>query len=522
MGKNFRDDKGGTSSTLACLAIFAATLPALPACAADDFKVDGYLREGVSVNLQDPLETADKDRYKISMARTTLRLNLEATTGPVTFAVKGRFSREIRTDYLKNLEAIRFPGPTVGGANAHDGTDLLNAYNEAELREWFVDFPVGERLKVRLGKQQVAWGETDFFAGNDLIHGFNYTWRSFLEPANEELRKPLIMGNFNIAVPELDGALQVLVRPGWDRASDIGNTYDLFGGRWANQPNKGLDFFANGFGYNLNNPEGNFKKTTGGVRWSALAGGINYSLSYLKTYNPDPVVNPAFAPWKGTAVKGGLGDLIYPTIDVLGLTASGYLGAADAVVNVEMAYLKDYAFNHGYANGYGFLSGSATGSAGFSGIRQKDVIRTTLRMDKNLAGLASLVGAEKPAFFSVQLFDTWIRGYDASEQIVNLVGFGQARKRHSALLTGILSTSFNNGKLKPELVGGADLSYGGGFLVPSLSFEIGNNWRLKTELDLFWHRGVRTPANAATERDASLFGYFSHNNQLYTSLTYQF
>lgn len=521
MGTKFKEDKGAAGSAVAWLAMFAAALPALPAHA-NDFKVDGYLREGVSVNLQDPIETAANDRYKVSMARSTLRLNLEATTGDVVFAVKGRFSREISTDYLKDLEAIRYPAPTVGGANAHDGNNLARAYNEAELREWFVDFPLGERVKVRLGKQQVAWGETDFFAGNDLIHGFNYTWRSFLEPANEELRKPLIMGNFNIAVPELDGALQVLVRPGWDRASDIGNTYDLFGGRWANQPNKGLDFFANGFAYNLDNPEGNFKKTTGGLRWSALAGDVNYSLSYLKTYNPDPVVNPAFAPWKGTAVKGGLGDLVFPTIDVFGLTASGYVGAADAVFNIEMAYLKDYAFNYGYTNGYGFLSGSATGSAGFSGIKQKDVIRTTLRMDKNLTALGTLVGAEKPAFFSVQLFDTWIRDYDASEQIVNLVGFGQARKRHSALLTAILGTSFQNGKLKPELVGGTDLSYGGGFVVPSLSYEVGNNWRLKTELDLFWHRGVRTPGNGATERDASLFGYFAHNNQLYTSLTYQF
>ena len=258
------------------------------------------------------------------------------------------------------------------------------------------------------------------------------------------------------------------------------------------------------------------------MRWSALAGGINYSVSYLKTYNPDPVVNPAFAPWKGSAVKGGLGDLIFPTIDVFGLTASGYVAAADAVFNVEMAYLKDYAFNYGYVNGYGFLSGSASGSPGFSGIRQKDVVRTTLRMDKTLSGLSKLIGAEKPAFFSVQLFDTWIRDYDRRDELVNLVGFGQARREHSTLLTTILSTSFGNGKLKPELVAGADLTYGGGFAVPSLSYEIGNSWRLKAELDLFWHSGTRTPANGATERNTALFGYFGHNNQLYTSLTYQF
>lgn len=521
MGKKTRDEKGRAASGLAGLAVLASALCA-PTVHAEGIKIDGYLREAVSMNLQDPIETPQNDKHKISMARSTLRINAEADAGPVTFAVKGRASRELRTSYLKNLENIRFPAPLVGGANAHDGNSLRNAYNEAELREWYADFNLGERVKARIGKQQVAWGETDFFAGNDLIHGFDYTWRSFLEPANEELRKPLIMGNFNIAVPEADGSLQVLVRPGWDRRSDIGNTYDLFGGRWANQPNKGLDFFANGFNYNLDHPDGDYKKTTGGLRWSGLAGGLNYSLSYLKTFNPDPVVNPSFAPWKGTAVKGFLGDLIYPTVDVFGATVSGYSATADAVFSAELAYIKDYAFNYGYTNGYGFLSGSAAGTAGFSGVRQKDVIRTMLRMDKNLAGLGQILGAEKPAFFSVQVFDTWIRNFNANEEIVNLVGFGQARKEHSVLVTGILGTSYANGKMKPELVVGVDATYGGGFAVPSVSFEIGNNWRLKTELDLFWNSGARNPGNAATERDTALFGYFNKNSQLFASLTYQF
>ncbi|GAA4017964.1 hypothetical protein GCM10022212_12140 [Actimicrobium antarcticum] len=503
------------------LAVLASALLSASAYA-EGIKVDGYIREGVSINLQDPIETATNDQYKVSMARSTARINLEADTGPVVFSVKARASREIRTSYLKDLEAIRFGGPTVGGANAGDGNSLGKAYNEAELREWYADFSLGERIKARIGKQQVAWGETDFFAGNDLIHGFDYSWRSFLESANEELRKPLIMANINIAVPEAGGSLQVLVRPGLDRRKDIGNTYDLFGGRWANQPNKGLDFFANGFKYNLDNPEGNYKKTTGGVRWNGLSGGLNYSVSYLKTFNPDPVINPAFAPWKGAAIQGGLGDLIYPTVDVFGATISGYAPVVDAVFSTEMAYIKHYAFNYGYDNGYGFLSGSTSGTAGFSGITQKNVIRTTVRMDKNLAGVSQLLGAEKPAFFSVQVFDTWIQNYKSSEQIVNLVGFGQARKEHSTIVTGILGLSYNNGKIKPELVGGVDATYGGGFIVPSVSFEFGNNWRLKTEMDLFWNNGSRNPGNSATERDTALFGYFNKNSQLYTSLTYQF
>src|SRR5690606_25407059 len=117
-------------------------------------------------------------------------------------------------------------------------------YNNSELRELYIDFPVGDRLNFRLGKQQIVWGETDFFRAMDVVHGFDYRWRSFVEPESDELRKPLILANMRIQIPEAQGSLQAFIRPGLDRGKDIGNTYDLSGGRWANQPNKGVDFFG--------------------------------------------------------------------------------------------------------------------------------------------------------------------------------------------------------------------------------------------------------------------------------------
>ncbi|MCM2321566.1 MAG: DUF1302 domain-containing protein, partial [Pseudomonas sp.] len=164
------------------LAIALATV-ASTALAEDRLKVDGYLRQEMSWNMKNWEDTPGyDDKGKLSMARSTARLNLEwKATEDVAVVAKLRASREVKTNFLEHLEEM--------GANNYreaDGQgDIMDLYNDEEIRELYVDFPVGERLQFRLGKQQIAWGETDFFAANDLVHGFDYTWRSFLEPANE-------------------------------------------------------------------------------------------------------------------------------------------------------------------------------------------------------------------------------------------------------------------------------------------------------------------------------------------------
>jgi hypothetical protein len=71
-------------------------------------------------------------------------------------------------------------------------------------------------------------------------------------------------------------------------------------------------------------------------------------------------------------------------------------------------------------------------------------------------------------------------------------------------------------------VAGHDVTYGGGFIVPSVAYQYGKDWRFKVEYDYFYHDAQRTKANGGTERNTSLFGYFAHNNQLYLKATYQF
>jgi hypothetical protein len=273
--------------------------------------IGGYVRTWASFNLQDIPETDNNDRGKMSMLRGSLLLDIDAGTGPIKWKAIGRLDREYKTDYLKDLEDLRETNGTVGG----DDSSILDNYNEAEIRELWGEFKLGDRANVRLGRQQIVWGETDFFHAMDLVHGYDLSWRLFLEGENEEWRKPLWLASLKLDVPEANGQIYTYIRPGLDRCEDIGNTYDIQGGRWFFQPYRGFDLTALTT-KDCNHPSGDKDDVTGGIRWSGTAGPVDYSLAYIKTFSADPVANSVFAPYKKVP-DGPLFDLIHPKIDGL-------------------------------------------------------------------------------------------------------------------------------------------------------------------------------------------------------------
>jgi hypothetical protein len=74
-----------------------------------------------------------------------------------------------------------------------------------------------------------------------------------------------------------------------------------------------------------------------------------------------------------------------------------------------------------------------------------------------------------------------------------------------------------NGRVNPQLAGGYDTTYGGGFLIPSLSLAFGDKWRFNMEADLFFPKNSKGVGQV--ENSTHLFGYFANNNQLSIRLT---
>lgn len=472
----------------------------------NSFKMGGYLRAWSSWNLKDNPQTSNDDRGQLSMLRGTLSLNATGKVNNFIFYANVRTDQEKLTSFQRNLQDM-IRTNTPGGP----GSDLRKELSQTELREFYVDTTIGDRVKLRLGKQQVVWGETDFFHPSDVLQGFDYRWRQFLEGESDELRKPLIMANVKIDIPEANGNLQLIYRPGFDRKKDIGNTYDLYGGRWMPQPFSGQDFLTL-LPYDVEHPKGNYKDATGGFRWSGVTDQLNYSISYATTFQGDPVVNPITSPYEGKTPTGVLGNFFFPKISVFSASVSGDVTAIDAIVNAEVALQHGNLYNSGV---------STLPLPGWGPVYQKDVVKTTLRVDKQLR-LQDLLGTNQTSLASVQLFDSWIQDFDKNENLVSFAGYHARLKEHDAVLTAFIILNYWNSKLNPQFAVGRNLNTGDVFFIPSISYQYGNNWRFAAEADIFYPKNQRyTPAQVAPT-SYPLADFLANKNQFQLRATYQF
>jgi len=542
--------------TRACLAALTGLTAAGAAHGADGFfegwEASGYLRGHISMNLDD-VYLADPTRdgapkgdyqYDLSMVRATGKLNLFKDFGTSQLGISVRASHEYETRYLKDLQEVadQYAATDLFSNRQRSSVSLMDdVYNDVDLREFWWQTEVRPGTTLKLGKQQVVWGETDFFQSMDVIHGYDFRWRSFLEAENEELRKPLWMANLVQRFDSVDGSLQLIYIPGrMNPADQRGNSYDVEGGRWANTPNRGITFASAPFGadvpYNYDHSKADMDDGAYGLRWKSMAGQWEYSLGWFHGPAQVPVINPNpdnplgvgdsasgrrfLGAWRGeynSPRDSTVGELIFPVIDVFGITANRYLDSLDAVFSVEASYIPDATYN------VGVDAGEAGGCAffpGFCGIVERDTVKLMLRLDKQV-DLSRFLGTSRPSFLSLQLFDTWIPDYKRSDEIVNLAGFSGRTKQHSTLLTAILGMNYHNDRINPTLAVGTDLSYGGGFVIPSVEFVYGDHWRIKAEADLFFNRRHQDRALTGFN-DTNLFGYFAGNNQLAVRVTYQF
>lgn len=469
--------------------------------------LNGYLRQWMSFNLNEMPDTPHDEQGRASMMRSQARLDGSLTGNGYRLFASGRAVREAETGWLRDLERTGAAG----------GSDLMDKYNDVDLREAWAEATL-DRVTLRLGKQQVAWGESDFFVANDMVHGYDYSWRAMLETENEELRKPLIIGSAMVQVPEADGSLQAFIRPGLDDDRDIGNTYDTWGGRWSPQPYRGFNRDAL-VSYDGHHPDGDEDDPTFGLRWRGIAfDDVNYSFMALRTFRPDPLVNPAANPY-GKAPTGFLGDDFHPIVNAFGVTASSYVPPMDAVLSAEVAYIPDMPYNYDDLGGAGLYPAGLVPS-GSVGIRKTDLVRLMVRSDFTVNTRQTL-GTDSDSFLSFQLFDSWHPGLKDSDNLLYWPGFQTELEDHALTLTGVFQASYANDTVRPGLAAGYDITYGGMFLIPSVEFLIGDHFRLKAEADLFFADGAQQTV-ADNSRDVGFISFFDNNSQFVLRGTYQF
>ena len=220
---------------------------------------------------------------------------------------------------------------------AHD-----NYYSEFDLRELYLDLNPKRWLSFRLGRQQVAWGDTGQYRLLDIVNPSNNTWHFAPLEAIEDTRIPLWMGLAAIDIPRIDHTLELLWIPMLDRPQDTVATPLTFVGAWGlPYSNTPTSFFIERREFQY--PGQRIEDMRGGLRWKGNLGQhTSYSVVYMYTHQQSPPI-PLFYELKMTAT-GGFDStnaeravLVFPRQHIAGFSLERSVDPLATVARLEAA-----------------------------------------------------------------------------------------------------------------------------------------------------------------------------------------
>lgn len=472
-----------------------------------NWTVHGWLREYAAWYLTDLPETKNfNEAGSMSMNRQSLFVHTQWWTGPLHWTVRARGDFEILTDMQKNLQDLT----AVTGNRA----DFRNEYDRVRLREYFIDWQATSRLHFRVGRQQVAWGQSDFFHATNVIDGYDFSWRKFLDPEADQVRKPLIMVNMTYDFPRLNSHVQMLVRPPIGDPNWIGNTEPTFGGPWANDGSHGFNFVSRNYSglgvYNYHYRDSNVNDPDYGLRWKGIANLFNHQLTYALMYyhghggfyQDGTVIYDPVHPGPG----GNPLQMVFPFTDTVGGSVSGFIRSIGSVYRVGAAYTPNRK-----------MSSDLNGDKAFT---EEDAYNFFFGLDSS-PHLQKWLHTSNASLVSMQVFDWYIPGADEKDEIVRFDGSGYFAK-HNIITTIIFKNPYFFDNLNLGVIGMADLTEGGGMVIPTLDYKYRTHWRFHMEFDWAMGGGYSGRTGPGGTKIGSVFGSLRDDRQLFIRVGYQF
>ncbi len=494
------------------------------------FKVNGFLQNQTGVfisrhktRLNDkglPLDHGDKFG-KLSMFRNTLQLEADWSPWPVVSLhaiVRGVKSLKLSVD--KDAQV-----PHEGYFGNHQKTIDWVAdqyYDEFDLREFYLDINATQYLHLRLGRQQVAWGETGSYRLLDVVNPIDSTWHFGPLESFEDQRIPLWMLKGLLWIPPLQGSLEVVWIPMLDRPEDTVTVPLTFVGAWGLPPVPAPELFDGDdsvapwkirkkvFLY----PGRDITNSRAGARWQGEIGNFTYTLVYFYTHQLSPPI-PLY-----TYAQFGAGDegvdvyLFFPRQHIAGMsfeTALPYpLGTN---LKFEAAFEPNRTYTlHSAENSltdripYNAPNGD---TYTFFHMKKKKVFSYAVSLQQPL--LLDFLNREQSIWVVAQFMHTWITDFEAADRIVEVPGYDATlSKRHSFTVVGAIFTNYLHGLLSPRIVG-AWLPDQGGFLSAQLGVTLGDHWRFRIAWNGFFgdnpYKGI---------------GLFRDRDEVNVTLKYQF
>lgn len=367
------------------------------------------------------------------------------------------------------------------------------------LRDLYMDYNNGPWF-VRIGKQQVAWGQADGIAILDRVNPVDLT--EYWLPDAVDIRIPVGMININYS-PKVNSNLQLLIIPDFQQsiAAPPGSpfafrSYQLFGDfrtRWLAMGNR--------LNTNIYYPAMRFDTSKFGVQWSDRIKDVNYTLNYLYGYDylartyldGTRVIVPPFPPiielnyarrFKLVQMAGGSLNHTFTNKGLL----EGITLRSDAAV-----YINEPTYYGNPNTGQSF------------GVARWNNIFWLVGLDRYF--FTKLLASFQFAQYILEHDGPGIAGQPAYKPL-NAYTYG-AQDKMENIFSLKLSANFINDRFKPEILW-SFTDDNQGKISPKFSYEVIDNLVFSLGVHYFY----------GDERDSN--GEFRKQNQIYTMMKYSF
>ncbi len=410
-------------------------------------------------------------------------------------------------------EAVYNVGPdNFRAVRDNDKENIDNFKQSYSLWEAYIDFTRGPAF-VRIGRQNLAWGETDIFRLLDNINPLDNTFGGPFEDLDDR-RIPLWMlrGSYNLGT--VGPVASLTVEGFW-----VPGPWDARVGPWApwGTPYEvPLDKTAIYDILYTNTPDKKMSNSRWGARIQGMLGSaMNVSVAYMETFQDTPIshiviTEPVEGPLLDTSVLQAHND--YPKFQILGGSMNFWESMTDFVFRAEVAYFfREPVFINGISNlpftgdliplpwaaldALAVLTGSDLRSAGVYGIPNnpqsgpipvKDSLNWMIGFDKQL-WIRSL-NKKNMFLLSMQYFGKWYPDHDKkmrtsvpipdlfldrpneiTGELIPVMNEYPAVKELSTVFTGLINTTYRNGTLNPQFAFAYDVA-GAWLFLPQITY----------------------------------------------------
>ena len=470
----------------------------------EDMDLHGWYDNQTAVRTQDGVnEAGDLSRF-----RNTLQLDVG-----VKFSDDLRFKAILRgySEASWAIESGLNQAPRDLDSVPNGGTGMQW---DADFREYYLTKYWGNDFYMKIGRQQVVWGETDLLRISDIINPLDMSWWINLQNW-EDIRIPLRMINMGYNIPESaqDLRFEVVLNPEDFRPNNVaapGANWDPTWSTWANNNPAiqaaglaGTQTFWRAMQHDLHEkrPEFDFGNFQGGMRIMGNFGPWELGVFDYYAIAPDAVMTFNMAKVAETGVPL---EFDWPNINHLGGTFNVFDNFTGAVFRGECAYTFNQPFNLEQSNPILQAMGISVASEYIT----KDTFSYFLGFDRPT--WVTFLNPQKTFFISGQLFQKFIMNKD--DRMFS-TGFGEDGNSQSQTLASLLiNTEYYNSRIIPEVVALYEFNADGGLVRAKVDYKPTVDTQFTLGYLYLW----------AKKDNSGMIGPFRENNEAFFEFKYFF